>query len=626
MKRRFASLPLHRKLVILVLAVSTLALIAALLGFTAFDLLRFRSSAGEDAAGLAQVIADNTTAALVFNDADAARETLNSVRVRPLMALACLYRPDGTLLAGYERPGRHCPVTPTGGRTWRTIAIDAPVLRNGQTVGHVYIERTLEDLAPRIAVTLAAGGLTLLVVLALAAGLAQRFQGVISRPIIELAGAARSIGRDEPFDVPHIEASPDETGELVRAFEEMVRRLLLSNETLRAEVDERRRMQVERETLLTREREANRLKDEFLAAVSHELRTPLNAILGWAQILERTRPTEATVAKAVASLTRNARAQNRVIEDLLDVSRIITGKMQLVFAALDLRSVIESTIEVIAPIAEAKHVRINVHMPSVPCIAHADFDRLRQVMWNLISNAVKFTSNGGAVDVRLSEQDTSFSIAVTDTGIGIPSQFVPHVFERFRQGDGSTTREHGGLGLGLAIVKELTELHGGTVQASSAGPGRGATFTVSLPRLTDDASVNREGPPPRTTPRLLDGLTVLVVDDSADALEIIRITLAEAGAAVVTAHSGSDALEYLRRNTPDVIVCDLAMPGMDGFEVLRRIGALDSPKARSIPVLALSAYASGYYQQRCLAAGFHGHIAKPFESSELIRAVAGALR
>lgn len=375
-----------------------------------------------------------------------------------------------------------------------------------------------------------------------------------------------------------------------------------------------------------REREASRLKDEFLAAVSHELRTPLNAILGWTHILSQTNSPDPVVAKASAALERNAQAQNRVIEDLLDISRIITGKLPLSLTASDLRSIVESAVEVVAPSATVKGITLTVETPASPCVVHGDYDRLRQVVWNLLSNAVKFTPNQGVVKLRLVRVDGAYSIVVSDTGIGISPQFLDHVFERFRQADGSTTRLHGGLGLGLAIVKELTELHGGHVLASSEGPDRGATFTVTLPALDGsprDATTTGLSAAP--LPRL-DGLTVLAVDDNQDALDILATTLAEAGAKVRVAASGAEALEDLQHLPADIVICDLAMPGMDGFDVLVLVREMDQLMHRATPVLALSAYASQDYRQRCLDAGFRGHIAKPIAPPDLIRAVAAIAR
>ncbi len=631
MSRWFDALPLHRKLIVLALAASTAALLAALVSLMAFDVERFRSAASEDAHALAQIIAENSAAAIVFNDADTARQMLASVQVRPFVSRACMYRADGSLLAGYARAGAAsaCPDAPADERGWRAVASRVPVVRNGRTVGVIFVERLLNDLPDRVVATASTGFLMLLLAGAVAFGVARRLQQTISRPIVSLANAARAIARDQHAALPHIEAPPDETGALVEAFEDMVRRLVSSNEALSLEIDERRRMQDEREALLAREREANRLKDEFLAAVSHELRTPLNAIMGWTQVLASLKPqerNEQTMGKAIASLARNAQAQNRVIEDLLDVSRIITGKLQLNLTAVDLRLAIESAVDVVTPVASAKRVRLDAHLPPVASMIQGDFDRVRQVLWNLLSNGVKFTPPGGAVTIRVENTADAYAVLVSDTGIGIAPEFLPHVFERFRQADGSTTREHGGLGLGLALVKELTELHGGRVQAASPGLGRGSTFTVTFPQLIPAA---RETPPltdahPPELPRL-DGVSILAVDDNADALEILTAALSSVGATVRTARSGEDALRSIDAAAPQIVLCDLAMPGMDGFALLEGIRRADAAAARTTPVLALTAYASDDYRRRCQRAGFQGHIAKPFNTVDLVRHVADAL-
>ncbi len=623
MIRWFASLPIHRKLIAMALAVSTAALLAAMAGLLAFDVARFRSTSTEGAHVLAQVISENAAAAIVFDDAEAARQMLRSVEGLPVVSRACVYRADGTLLAGYYRSSDlRCPATPVPARSWHAVSSRVPVVRNGREVGAVYVERTLSDLPGRVIATTAAGLFMLLLAGVLAFGLARWMQVLISRPIVQLARAAREIGRGELTEMPPVAAPPDETGELVQAFSDMVRRLMTSNRALTAEVEERRRMQAEREELLSREREASRLKDEFLAAVSHELRTPLNAILGWTQVLASTKPTDEILAKAIASLLRNARAQNRVIEDLLDVSRIITGKLQLTLTAVDLRSAMESAVEVITPVASAKGVHLELIAPALPCVVQGDFDRIRQVLWNLLSNAVKFTSAGGVVSTRLGDEERGYAVSVTDTGMGIAPTFLPHVFERFRQADGSTTREHGGLGLGLAIVKELTELHGGTVRATSPGPGRGATFTITVPRLVGGLSDAASSGDVEDEYARLDGIQVLAVDDNPDALDVLASALSVAGARVRTATSGMQALDQIRRERPSIVLCDLAMPGMDGFDVLRRIRTLDDVRARDVPVLAVTAYASDEYRDRCREAGFQGHVAKPYNTTTLIREIA----
>ena len=629
MKRWFAGLPLHRKLMALAFGVSAVALVAAIAGLALFDVARFRTAAAGDAHALAQVLAENTAAALVFDDADAAAATLGSVRVRPTVVLACVYRADGTPLAWFAQARRAdpCPPRPADRETWTSVASTAPVERNGNVVGTVYVERDLSDLGNRMIATAGSGVLVLLFGAGIAFVLARLLQGTISRPIVGLAQAARGVGRDGSYVMPAIDAPPDEVGELVRAFDDMVRRvgdttsaLMSSNEALRREVEQRERMQVEREALLASEREASRLKDEFLAAVSHELRTPLNAILGWTQILQARPPSPETLERGIASLARNAQAQNRVIQDLLDISRIITGKLQLAMHPVDLREVVQTSIEVVDPLAVSRKVDVQAVLPDEPCLVHGDYDRLRQVVWNLLSNALKVTPAGGRVDVRLEHRDAQCTLTVVDTGVGIPLAFLPHVFERFRQADGSTTREQGGLGLGLAIVKELTDLHGGTVRAESDGPGRGARFTVSLPAATSmpqpDAAHVNEGTGPR-----LDGLRVLVVDDNADAVDVLKMALDRAGARVSTALSGEEAVSAWVASPFDVLVCDLGMPGTDGFEVLRRIRAIDSAAGRTTRALAVTAYASDDYRVRCLHAGFSGHLSKPYSLVDAVQAV-----
>ncbi|MBA2303705.1 MAG: HAMP domain-containing protein [Acidobacteria bacterium] len=399
------------------------------------------------------------------------------------MRRACLYLPDGTLFASFARnPELACPRSRATAVHWTVIIGNAPVMSQGRDVGIVVVERDLAELQERIIVTALIAGGMLLVAGTVAAWLAHRLTRRVSTPITKLAMAAGNIGHEGQDRQPLLEiaAPPDEVGQLVDAFRAMVGRLLESNETLRNEIEERRKVETEREALLERERHTSRLKDEFLAAVSHELRTPLNAILGWVQMLGATELDAETTAKAIASIGRNARAQTRVIEDLVDVSRIVTGKLHLRMEPVDLRGVVDGALEVIRPVAVAKRITVDVQVPDEICLVNGDQDRLRQVIWNLLSNAVKFTPAEGRVSVALRSVGGLYEIAVADTGLGIKPEFLPYVFDRFRQGDGSMTREHGGLGLGLSIVKELTEVHGGTVAVTSEGEGQGATFFVLL--------------------------------------------------------------------------------------------------------------------------------------------------
>jgi signal transduction histidine kinase len=615
------------------LAVTTAALVFATVGLTIIDVWRYRTAAADDTASLASIIAENTAAAVAFEDHAAARDSLATVRVRPSVGRACLYLPTDKLFEGFGRTANSaCPRSRPENVTWRVVAGTAPVERNGRVLATVYVERDLTEIGARVAVAGVTGFAMLVLAATVAFGLAHRLHRTVSTPIAQLASAARGLDPEgDRSALPEVHAAEDEVGDLVRAFTEMLRRvrdanarLVDSNVALQHEVEERRRMQAEREQLLAREREASRLKDEFLAAVSHELRTPLNAILGWLQVLATTKPTQQTIAKALASLTRNAQAQNRVIEDLLDVSRIITGKLQLKLDAVDLRAVVESTIETVAPVATAKGIHLDTDVPTAACMVHGDYDRLRQIIWNLLSNAVKFTPPGGGVALRLAHDTDRYVLSVTDTGAGILESFLPHVFERFRQADGSTTREHGGLGLGLAIVQELADLHGGTVDAASDGEGRGATFRLILPQFVGQSTIPAgHAAAPDPLPRL-DGIRVLAVDDNLDALDIVTAALSDAGALVQNASSGSEALDLWRKAPSDILVCDLAMPFMDGFEVLSRIRQLDAA-GKVVPAIAVTAYASDEYRQRSARAGFQGHMAKPYNTSELIRAVAAAV-
>jgi len=623
MKRWFDTLPVHRKLVAMALATTMLAMVAATAGLIALDVWRYRIAAADDVESLAQVIAENTAAALFFEDPEAATETLATIRVRPTVTRVCLYLPNDTLFAWYQRDESWtCSPRPQLAEGWSVFSARVPVTRHERIVGSVVAQRNLSDLGSRIAVTAGAGALMLVMAGALAFALAQRLHRSVSTPIVELAAAARNVGSPSHV-IPDIRTNPDEIGELVKALTGMMRRLQDANDGLIKEIDERRRVEAERETALLREREASRLKDEFLAAVSHELRTPLNAIVGWVQILKMGNPDAETLQKAVATIGRNAHAQARVIEDLVDVSRIVTGKLHLKFQALDLRVPVEAAAEINRPASFAKHLTLDVRLPVESCLVNGDEDRLQQVVSNLLSNAVKFSPAGGRIEVTLKTVAGAYEIRVTDTGIGIPPEFLPFVFERFRQSDGSMTREYGGLGLGLAIVKELTELHGGVVGVRSEGQGKGAQFVVRLPALVALDPGALEPAAEATLPGLaLAGLRVLAVDDNVDALDVLSATLAGAGAEVRVAQSGAAAIALWQTQPADVLVCDLAMPQMDGFEVLREL-QLKSPN-QAVRAVALTAHASQDYVSRTTAAGFNGHVAKPYAAAQLIAAVAGA--
>jgi CheY-like chemotaxis protein len=359
------------------------------------------------------------------------------------------------------------------------------------------------------------------------------------------------------------------------------------------------------------------------------VRTPLNAILGWLQILRTTDPSEDRLRRALDSLERNARSQARVIEDLLDVSRMVTGKLQVKMAVVDLCAILAAAVDAVKPSAMAKSLRVDLDLPATSCLASADRERLQQVVWNLLSNAVKFTPAGGSISVSLSASGPDYVFTVRDTGIGITKEFLPFVFDHFRQADGSMTRQHGGLGLGLAIVKEVTELHNGSVTAASRGKGHGATFTVHLPQLIGMGRGIAPDAPRTPGAGLLQtcaGVRVLAVDDDPDSLEVVKAALTAAGAEMRIASTAGEAISAWQAEPGDVLLCDLAMPDMDGFQLLSRIQALDAAAGRSAAAaVALTAYTSDDYRQRCLAAGFHGHVGKPYTITDLTNAIIAAL-
>ena len=389
---------------------------------------------------------------------------------------------------------------------------------------------------------------------------------------------------------------------------------------------EARRAAEERKVLLDSEREAraeaertNQLKDEFLATLSHELRTPLSAILGWAQVLRRGTRDQADLHRGLNSIERNARAQAQLIEDLLDMSRITSDKVMLDMQTIVPATVIASAIETLRPAADAKHISLNTDIAANAGTMMGDPSRMQQVIWNLLSNALKFTPQGGQVDIRVARDGNRLLLTIADNGVGIRADFLPHVFDRFRQADASTTRKHGGLGLGLAIVKHLVEQHGGTVAVSSPGEMQGATFTVRLPANSLAPAAREAGVAP-AAPHDLAGVRVLVVDDEPDARELAERILCDAHAEVQSAANASEALRLLASARPDVLVSDIGMPDVDGFELLALVRA--RADGGDLPALALTAFARPQDRQRALESGFQAYLVKPLDPNELLATVA----
>jgi signal transduction histidine kinase/CHASE1-domain containing sensor protein/CheY-like chemotaxis protein len=374
--------------------------------------------------------------------------------------------------------------------------------------------------------------------------------------------------------------------------------------------------------------ESNRLKDEFLATVSHELRTPLTAILGWSRLLEGGTLDDSVTQQAVEVIWRNAKAQAQIVDDILDVSRIITGNLYLDLHPLEAVPVIENAINVVRPTADAKGIKIERYFDSKPLMISGDANRLQQVVWNLLSNAVKFTDSGGRVCVKVSRVGGVAEVSVSDTGQGISKEFLPYVFDRFRQADSTTTRQHGGLGLGLAIARHLIEIHGGTINAESDGKGRGTTLTIRLP-LIEAAAKSFSEPDqikPVRAPQFLSGLNVLLVDDDSDTLTLMATALKRRQANVTAVSSAVEAIQAITRKRPDVLVSDIAMPDEDGYGLIRKIRSLENGATENIPAVAITAYAKEEDRERALSAGFQIYLAKPVELTELISVVARAAK
>lgn len=391
----------------------------------------------------------------------------------------------------------------------------------------------------------------------------------------------------------------------------------------------------ERSRLLDAERAARNevervslMKDEFLATLSHELRTPLNAVLGWSELLlSRTQDGDES-RRGLETIARNARAQAQLIEDLLDMNRIISGKIRLDVQRMELAPILEAAIDTVRPSADAKSILIRKTIDPNAGPVFGDPNRLQQVFWNLLTNAVKFTAKGGKIDVLLRAVNSHFEIAIHDTGMGISTEFLPHLFERFRQADSSTTRRYGGLGLGLSIVKQLVELHGGTVTAASDGEGKGSTFVVSLPlRAIHEPAVPREHPATdkvsvaRIPEISLAGIRVLVVDDEPDARELVKTVLVSAGAEVVVGATAEEGIDLVKNRRPDVIVSDIGMPDRDGYQFIRDVRELDSGFGGRTPAIALTAFARSEDRTRAMLAGYQVHMSKPIEPQELVATI-----
>ena len=601
-------LSIRGKLAALLMISSSMVLVLASIAYVTWDYFRFRNDMRTDLATQAALVLENTAVALDFNDPGAAQETLSMLSINPHVRLACVYTARGALFTEmrFDDPSTEgpCPVSVAPGAHFTPTRLElTEQLTRGRSVGAaVYIREDLEAAADRLRTQTAAVAAIVIIALLLSFLLSFLLPRIVSRPIASLAATAREIADRGDYSIRATQISKDEIGVLVGAFNRML--------------DEIEASQRERADLLEREQEANRLKDEFLATLSHELRTPLNAIVGWVHLLRHGQLPQEEQRHALERIDRNAHAQARLVQDLLDVSRITTGKLRLDIREMDFAAVVSNAVDACRPAADARQVTIVCQVSGV-FQTRGDPDRLQQVVWNLITNAVRFTSAGGRVTVSLSRSDGADLLRVRDTGAGIDPQFLPYVFEPFRQADAASTRAHGGLGLGLTIVRRLVEMHGGTVTVASDGVGLGATFTVTLPVRDVAVAGARSTEPARVAS--LAGASVLVVDDDPDTLELVQSALRIAGARPLPAASVAEALHVIADNhNVDAIISDIAMPGQDGYTLMTLLKDRLGPAMPAASV-ALTAYAGIADRKKALDAGFREHLAKPVNPTVLVQ-------
>jgi signal transduction histidine kinase/ActR/RegA family two-component response regulator len=598
-------LSIRQKLTVMLMLISCGVLLLAAAAFVTWDFYRFRADIEIDLRTQAQLVLENTNPAVEFSDPAAAGETLEMLAIHPHTQIACLYLQDGTLFASrsFRQAVDTCPAaTGPGVRMAPNRMFVAEQLSRGRDRAQLMIGVDLDAHSARIRTQATAVAAIVIAGLLLSLLLSSVLQRMIAEPITELAATARSIADRGDYSIRATRSTRDEIGVLVQAFNQML--------------DEIQQSQRERSELLDREQEANRLKDEFLATLSHELRTPLNAIVGWVHLLRRGQLPVDEQKHALERIDRNAHAQARLVQDLLDVSRITSGKLLLDVREMDLASVADSAMDACRPAADARHVSlVKQFIGSFPTMG--DPDRLQQVLWNLITNAVRFTPSDGSVTVSISRVDMIDTVQVSDTGAGIEPQFIPHMFEPFRQADGASTRAHGGLGIGLTIVRRLTEMHGGEVSVASEGPGKGATLTVALPVRRPEPKVDA---PQLLRQRVasLSKATVLVVEDDPDTLELLVSTLRTAGAKPIAVQSVAAAIRAVDGVAFDAMVSDIAMPGQDGYTLMT---LLKDQLGAGMPAatIALTAYASRADRERALQAGFSEHLAKPVNPDVLLQ-------
>jgi signal transduction histidine kinase/CheY-like chemotaxis protein len=604
----------------LVTVTSAIAIIAVASVLATVNHLDLRRSAFAALQAQTDVAALNSGAPLVFGDHVTAVEVLRAFKAMPSVDSATLYGLDGAVFAQYRRnpregaSGESMRSTATGDS--RIVSV-TPVEEQGQALGRIEIVYDLADLQRQLWQSVALTALVSLLAIALAFLASRYLASLVTRPVGLLTRTARRVSDSRNYSLrAEAISGDDEIATFTATFNEMLAQIERQDLDLKAS---REQAEV-----------ASRMKDEFLATLSHELRTPMTPILGWAQILRRIASDNAKVTQAAEIIERNAVVQTRIIDDLLDMSRIVSGKIRLEIRPYELREVVDGALEAVRAAAEARGIALEQAIDTSLPVVRGDPQRMQQVLWNLLSNAIKFTGNGGHVRISAQRVQSQLQVVVSDSGLGIAPEFLPHVFERFRQADSSATRSHGGLGLGLAIVKQIVELHGGTVDVASEGQGQGASFTLLLP-LGQGSQSQRE---PASLPasalagrdgaiQPLAGLRLLVVDDEADARDWIGRVLADNGAQVCVLASAAEALQRLPEFHPDVLLSDIGMPGTDGYALIRQVRALPVALGGTTPAIALTAFARAEDRDRALDAGFQLHLGKPIDELELVAAVAG---
>ena len=601
------------KVIWIVVIVSAVAVVAVSLSSGIPGCLHLRDQMVKTVTSQAMIVALNSSAPLSFGDQEMADEALSALKGVEGLEQASLIDGEGRVFASFQPDASAVPLRPLyPAGHWRdgaAYALVVPVADRAGAHGRLQVNYNAaqlrrEAMVLALEVAVLSIGATLLAWL-----LASRLHPLLTAPVLELEQATQRVRDTGDTSVRAQRVSNDELGRLTDNFNEMLQRI---------ETSQRDLIQAQQ-----RAEEASRLKDEFVATLSHELRTPLSPIVAWIHML-RLPNAAAQLPNGLDVMERNAKALIRIIDDLLDMSRIVSGTLRLDVQAVDIDTIIHSAVETLAPAAASRQLDVKLQLASSPPL-RGDPSRLQQVVWNLLSNAIKFSPPGGQVTVKTLRIGTRLDIVIRDTGMGIDPAFLPFVFDRFRQQDGSITRVHGGLGLGLSIVRQLVELHGGTVSAQSPGRDAGSTFVVSLPVANAEPLAVKTSRSSMTSAGLrLDGVRVLVVEDETDMRAIICSALDQAGAVVDEAGSAREALVRFQRCAPDVLVSDIGLPDVDGYEMLIQLRRSGGPGAQ-VPAVALTAYARPEEQRRAFEAGYQMHLSKPVEPAALVSAVATAM-